>query len=425
MRQKIILLVFLLAAFLPLSAQTALKTDEAELRHQAFDKVWNTVYKKHYDETFGGVDWKKMHDIYEPRAMTAKTLDDFHGVLRQMLGELKLSHFGIYPGDLTSQVTQAGGGVTGVEIKMIETEAVIYRIEKDSTAEKAGLKTGFVIRKIDEKTIEELLAPLEKTLPERTRNENVRKVYRERALTFRLVGKPRSVVRIEVLNAKNEPQTFDVERYAAKTEISKPVGNFPSQEVVFEARRLAGGVGYIRFNVWVVPQLPKIKQAIRDFSDAKGIIFDLRGNPGGVGGIALGVAGFLINEKTSLGTMKTREATRKFVAYPQDKPFLGKIMILTDYGTGSTSEVFAAGLQDLGRAKIIGERSAGAVLPSVFDKLPTGVIFQYVISDYKSPKDILIEGRGVLPDTEVKQTREALIEGRDLQIETAVGQISN
>jgi carboxyl-terminal processing protease len=430
MKQKIILLAVLLAALLPLRAQTAAvdnqqKTDEAALRRQSFEKVWNTVNEKHYDKTFGGVDWKKTREIYEPRALAANTLNEFHAVLRQMLGELKLSHFGIFPKSAAATANPANGGVTGIEIKMIDGHAVIYRLEKDSPAEKAGLKPGFAIRKIDGKTIEELLAPLEKAMSERTQNERVKLIYRERTLVFYLNGKPETVARIEVLNAADKAQIIDVKRYAAQTEMSEAVGNFPAQEVVFEARRLDGDVGYIRFNMWVIPQMAKIRQAIRGFAGAKGIIFDLRGNPGGIGGMAPGVAGLLMNEQASLGSMKSRETEQKFVVYPQSNPFLGKIIILTDYATGSTSEVFAAGLQDLGRATTIGERSAGAVLPSVFDTLPTGAIFQYVISDYKSPKNVLIEGRGVLPDREVKQTREALLEGRDIQLETAVKQILN
>ena len=123
--------------------------------------------------------------------------------------------------------------------------------------------------------------------------------------------------------------------------------------------------------------------------------------------------------------MNMRDSEQKFIVYPQPDPYLGKIVILTDYGTGSTSEVFASGMQEIGRAKVVGERSAGAVLPSIFDTLPTGVIFQYAISDYRSPKNILIEGRGVIPDVEVIQTREALIEGHDLPLETAEKLILN
>jgi carboxyl-terminal processing protease len=230
-------------------------------------------------------------------------------------------------------------------------------------------------------------------------------------------------VKIEVLNAKNEPQVFDVKRYAAKSEMSEAVGNFPAQPVIFEAKRLDGNIGYIRFNMWIIPQMAKIRRAVKEFSDAKGIVFDLRGNPGGVGGMAPGVAGLLTAEKTSLGSMTSRASEQKFIVYPQPDPFKGKVVVLTDYGSASTSEVFAAGMQEAGLAKIVGERTAGAVLPSVFTVLPTGAIFQYVISDYKSPKSVLIEKRGVAPDTEVKQTRAALLQGRDLPLEEAVRQI--
>ena len=431
MKQKIIFLAILLAAFLPLRAQTVAlpetkaKIDETELRRQSFEKVWNTVNEKHYDKTFGGVDWKKMREIYEPRALAAKTSNEFHAVLRQMLGELRLSHFGVFPRESNAPAAKGFGGVIGVEIKMIDNQPVVYRVETGSTAEKAALKIGFIIQKIDGKRVEELLAPLEKSMAQRTENENVKNIYRERTLAFYLEGKPDSIAKIEVLNAKNEAQVFDVPRYAIKAEMSEAVGNFPPQEVFFEAKRLAGDIGYIRFNMWVIPQMPKIRQAIRDFADTKGIIFDLRGNPGGIGGMAPGVAGLLMNEQASLGSMKSRDTELKFIVYPQSNPFLGKIIILTDYATGSTSEVFAAGLQDTERARIVGETSAGAVLPSVFDTLPTGAIFQYAISDYKSPKNVLIEGRGVVPDTQIKQTREALLEGRDLQLETAIKQILN
>jgi len=425
MKKSLVLLMFLFNAFVSLQAQEAAKTDQAELQRQSFEKVWKTVNEKHYDKTFGGVDWQKVRETYEPKALAAKTLPEFHNVLRQMLGELKLSHFGIFPKSAQVQQAELSGGIIGVEVKMLDGKPVIGRVEKDSTAEKAGLKTGFIIEKIDGKTTGELLAAIEKSINERTQNEQIKKVYRERYIATLLGGKPETIAKIEVLNAKNQPQTFDVARYASKVEMSQPLGNFPAQEVVFEAKRLENNIGYIRFNMWVIPQMPKIRQAIRDFADAKGIIFDLRGNPGGIGGMAPGVAGLLMTEQTSLGSMTGRETEQKFIVYPQTDPFSGKVIVLTDYATGSTSEIFAAGMQETGRARIVGERSAGAVLPSVFDTLPTGAIFQYAISDYKSPKKVLIEGRGVVPDTEIKQTREALLAGRDLPLETAVKQILN
>lgn len=428
MKRKLVLFLILLAAFLPAAAQALsvqeAKTDEKELRREAFEKVWNTVNEKHYDPTFGGVDWKKVREIYEPQALAAKTTDEFHAVLRRMLGELKLSHFGIYPPTPKEEDKETSGEI-GAEIKMIDGAPVIYRVEKDSPAAKAGLKSGFAITKIDGKTVEELLAPLDKSFAERRLNENYKQLYRERRVASLLGGKPETSVKIEVLKAKDEAQTFEVMRRAAATEMSQAIGNFPPQPVIFESRRLDGNIGYIRFNMWVIPQMPKIREAIRGFADAKGIIFDLRGNPGGVGGMAPGVAGLLMKEQASLGSMSGRDGSVKFIVYPQTNPFAGEIVILSDYGTGSTSEIFAAGLQAAGRARVIGERSAGAVLPSVFDTLPTGAIFQYAVSDYRSPKNILIEGRGVAPDTEVKPSRAALLMGRDAPLEEAVRQILN
>jgi carboxyl-terminal processing protease len=430
MKHRILLLLALaLAALMPLRAQTpAAKpgTDEAETRRRAFEKVWTTINEKHYDPTFGGVDWKKVRAVYEPLALAAPSGVEFHAVLRRMLGELKLSHFSVYaPEPAAGAAAAAAAGTIGAEIRMIDGRAFVFRLGKDSTAEKAGLKTGYALEKIDDRTVAEILAPLEKSFAERAVGESLKTVYRERLLHSALDGRTGSVVRLEIADAKNGRRQLTVERVEAKREMSEAFGNFPPQEVVFEARRLDGNVGYIRFNIWVVAQMPKIRQAIREFADAKGIVFDLRGNPGGIGGMAPGVAGLLMSREASLGSMTGRESEQKFIVFPQSNPFAGKVAILTDHGTASTSEVFAAGLQENGRAAVIGERSAGAVLPSIFELLPTGAIFQYAISDYKSPKNILIEGRGVVPDTEIKQTREALLEGRDLPLEAAVKQLTN
>lgn len=398
--------------------------DETARRRQAFEKVWNTVNEKHYDKTFGGVDWNKVRADYEPKALAAKSSDEFHAVLRRMLGELKLSHFGIFPpAPAAAEEAAAGGGTTGLELKMIDGRAVVYRVEADSPAAKAGLRPGFAIEKIDGRTVAEILAPLEKSLAARATTAG--QLYRERTLAARLTGRPGAIVKLEAAGAKNERLAFEVPLVALKREMSQAFGNFPAQEMVFEARRLDGNVGYIHFNIWVVAQMPKLRQAIREFADAKGLVFDLRGNPGGIGGMAPGIAGLLVAEQSSLGSMTGRETEQKFIVYPQSDPFRGKVVVLTDYGTGSTSEIFAAGLQEIGRAAVVGERSAGAVLPSVFELLPTGAMFQYAISDYKSPKNILIEGRGVVPDTEVRQTREALLAGRDAVLEAAVKQILN
>jgi carboxyl-terminal processing protease len=81
-------------------------------------------------------------------------------------------------------------------------------------------------------------------------------------------------------------------------------------------------------------------------------------------------------------------------------------------------------MQEIGRAAVVGERTAGAALPSIFQKLPTGALFQYAVADFRTPKGTLIEGRGVAPDVEIKLTRRALLDGRDSQLDVAIEQIN-
>src|SRR5688572_25931359 len=82
-------------------AQTTLAQAQSlpEVRQRTFEIVWSTVKEKHFDATFGGVDWDKVRADYAPRVSTAKSDSEFYSLLQQMLGELGQSHFNIYPPD--------------------------------------------------------------------------------------------------------------------------------------------------------------------------------------------------------------------------------------------------------------------------------------------------------------------------------------
>ena len=86
---------------------------------------------------------------------------------------------------------------------------------------------------------------------------------------------------------------------------------------------------------------------------------------------------------------------------------------MVDELSGSTAEVFAGGLQENGRARIVGTRTAGAVLPSLAAPLPTGGALIHVISDFRTPKGVELEGKGVQPDLVVKLSRASILAGRD------------
>jgi carboxyl-terminal processing protease len=171
-----------------------------------------------------------------------------------------------------------------------------------------------------------------------------------------------------------------------------------------------------------------VQQAVDRFRDAKGIVVDLRGNPGGLAAMIMGISGHFMTERKPLGTMKSREAELRFVANPRlvsatgqrVEPYGGPLAILVDSMTGSASECFAGGLQSLGRARVFGQTSMGQALPAFFDKLPNGDVLIHATGDFVTADGTRLEGRGVIPDRMVPIVREELLAGRDGTLEAAL-----
>lgn len=94
--------------------------------------------------------------------------------------------------------------------------------------------------------------------------------------------------------------------------------------------------------------------------------------------------------------------------------------MLVDGATGSAAEIFAAVLQEHGRATIIGRKTAGAVLASWFHSLPDGGELQLSRMDYVTPKGRRLENDGVEPDVKVTRTLAELRAGRDEDLEAVL-----
>jgi carboxyl-terminal processing protease len=432
MAKKILPFILLCAVFATMAAAQTRPLQQPEIgnvsarradaRQETFDIVWRTVKEKHFDPAFGGVDWDKVREQYAPRVARLKSDAELYSLLQKMIGELHQSHFYIIPPEAIpgSDLKEPEAGGVGLDLQIIDGQAVITRVEPDSKAASAALRPGYIIKQIDGASVEQMMRAFASS---KESPAMIRLRMRHQAIE-RVNGKPGSFVRIGYLDGQDKLREAAIERERLKGEMSPAFGNFPPQYMEFESRRLQGGIGYIRFNIFVAPLAEKLRAAIRSMSDAPGLIIDLRGNPGGIGGMASGLAGLLETKEASLGTMTMRAAKIHFAVFPQSGAYKGKVVILTDSGSASTSEVFAAGMQELGRAAVVGERSMGAALPSQIQKLPTGALFQYAVADFKTPKGMLIEGRGVAPDREVKLTRAALLAGRDSQLDAAIEQIT-
>jgi carboxyl-terminal processing protease len=431
MKKSILIVVVCVALGLHAFAQEAAKAsnnptaDAADVRRQSFDIVWRTVKEKHFDPTFGGVDWDAARRKYEPRVAKIKKDGELYRLLNEMLGELHQSHFGVIPPEaiLEDGSFNEPAGNIGIDLQLVDGQVLITRVTPDSTASRVGLRPGFVIKRIDgaetAKTLKEIVEQLNKNPLRRGQLPGLQRFIIARAILRRAGGKPGSMARLQYLDERGQVHETAIEREKTTGELSPRLGVLPVWPMEFESKRLASGLGYIRFNYFMMPVMGKVRAALREFHDAPGIIFDLRGNLGGIVGLAPGILGLIETRQTSLGAMSMRSEKINLAVFPQARPYTGPVAVLIDGGSGSTTEIFTAGLQELRRAVIVGERSAGAVLPSMFEKLPTGALFQYAFGDFRTPSGTLIEGRGVAPDIEVKHTRASLLAGRDAQLEAA------
>jgi carboxyl-terminal processing protease len=176
-------------------------------------------------------------------------------------------------------------------------------------------------------------------------------------------------------------------------------------------------------NIFFDPEnvMKVFEKAIRDNLHADGFILDIRGNPGGIGLMAVALGNWFVQQpEQKFGTLTLRSGTLKIVLNPRLETFTGPLAILVDGCSVSTSEILAGGLQDLKRARVFGSRTAGAALPSVVERLPNGDGFQYAIADYVSAGGQRLEGAGVKPDAEVALSRKALLMGCDPVLDAAV-----
>jgi carboxyl-terminal processing protease len=200
-------------------------------------------------------------------------------------------------------------------------------------------------------------------------------------------------------------------------------------QVWFNSSRVGdGNIGYAAFNAFLDGQrlMTWFGDTVQSCEKCEGFIVDLRGNPGGIGVMAMGMAGwFIARPDQNLGTLYMRDTTLKFVVNPRVTTYAGPLAILVDGASASTSEIMAQGLKDLGRARIFGTRTAAAALPSVFEKLPDGDGFQYAIANYISGGGQPLEGLGVTLDVETPLTREALLAGKDPALDAAVAWIES
>ena len=365
----------------------ALTPSQRKENLDSFEYVWLTIRDKHWDKSLDGAEWRRVHDELRPRLIQAASMSEARKVMEEMIGRLHLTHFGIIPGDVYSHVKEAGNA--NLDVRVVGGKAIIV----------SGKYADWEIQHVDE-TIARVSKQYEKS--------TLREMMLARAVLSAVGGKE-----IEITDAHGERAVIP----PGEARRGEPVqfGNLPTQYVWIETKTIEN-VGYVAFNMFfdIERLMPAISKEVSACAACRGFILDLRGNPGGIGGMAMGIAGFFVSgQNQRLGTMQMRDSELKFFINPRRPHFDGPLAILVDGLSASTSEILAGGLQDLGRARIFGTRTAGAALPSVIEKLPNGDAFQYAMANYTSEGGKVLEGRGVIPDEQVEPKPEELLEGHD------------
>ena len=381
---------FLLALATASLFGATLTPKERQKNIDSFEFVWSTIRDKHWDTSLDGPQWQAVHDELLPQMRKAGSIGEAREVLRRMIARLHLTHYNIIPGDVYSDVASdvpEPAKRAEVDVRVIGGKPVAV----------SGKNAGTQIEGMDD-----LVARVD----EQYKDSSLRDMMLARAVKAKLASEPAKAEGFEG-HRQGEPVKF---------------GLLPTQYFWIESKRI-GDAGYIAFNVFLNP--PKLfaafDQALAACAKCPGFVIDIRGNSGGIGGMAMGVAGYFVDEQNKqLGTMYTRGVPLKFAINPRAPHFTGKLAILVDGLSASTSEILAGGLQDLHRARIFGTRTAGAALPSVIEKLPNGDGFQYAIANYISQSGKTLEGNGVTPEVEISPNPEALRDGHDLVLEAAL-----
>jgi carboxyl-terminal processing protease len=393
---------------------------ERQANIDSFEYVWKTVRDRHWEARPGGLDWQAVHDELRPKVEKAGSIDDARAILSSMLDRLHQTHFGIFPAEVYEEFESPGGsdGQPGIDARVLDGHAIVTAVEANSPAAARGVKPGWEILRVDGRDI----APVLKRVRESFQNSTLLDLRLSRAVLTRLSGPVGEPVHVDFLDGAGKRVPLDLARVMPRGAIAK-IGSLPPFYFWVESKKVHPDIGYVRFNAFFDPDtLSKVfADAVKSCAACSGFVVDLRGNPGGLGGLAMGVGGWFIDKSgLQLGTMLMRDAKLNFVLFPRPEPFRGPLAVLVDGCSGSTSEIFAGGMKDIHRARIFGTRTAGAALPSQFEMLPNGDGFQYAIANYISQGGQPLEGTGVMPDEEVKLTRRQLLEGQDPVLEAAV-----
>lgn len=302
----------------------------------------------------------------------------------QFSGYMDAETYPLFNSDLSGEVEGIGAVVQTDET----TKAIsIAQVLEGSPAEAAGLKSGDIFLKVEGEDVTQA-----------TQFDLVRLVR----------GKEGTVVN---LSMQRGDQTLDFKITRAK--ITTPV---------VESKALDNGIGYVKLRSFDVNAYQEVSSAIEKLGgkNLKGLVFDLRGNPGGLLTSAIDIASMFLKDGTILvedfgnDNKQTYTTNGKYLGY--DIP----LTILVDENSASASELVSGAMQDTGRAKLVGVKTFGKGTVQTWQQLVNGGGIRLTIARWLTPNGHWIHGNGITPDVVVEWPQANRDENNDPQLKAAL-----
>jgi len=325
---------------------------------QAFTEVFSKV-KADYVET---VDEKKLIE------------DAIRGMLNGLdphSAFLNTSEFS----DLKIGTTGQFGGL-GIEVGMENGFVKVISPIDDTPASRAGVQASDLIIKLDDKSVKGM-----------TLNEAV-KIMR---------GKPNTAIDLTIVReGEPKPLVINITREIIRVKSVKK-------------RMLEPGYGYVRITNFQSRTTTDLLKAISDLqkdSRLKGLILDLRNNPGGVLNGAVGVSDAFIDDGLIVYTEgRIEDSSHRYLATPGDSLNGAPLVVLINGGSASASEIVAGALQDHKRAIILGTKSFGKGSVQTIQELRNGSAVKLTTARYFTPHGRSIQATGIEPDIKLSTVK--------------------
>jgi carboxyl-terminal processing protease len=351
-----------------------------------FWKAWNIVNEK-YVKT-------------RKATSTATDQDRIYGAIKGMVDSMGDPYTTFFPPQQALQFqTEIDGNFEGVGMEMGMKEGILTVITplKGSPAEKAGIKIGDKILKI---------------------NGQVANMSIDEAIKA-IRGKKGTTVELTIMRAGlDKPIEYKIVR---------DVINLPTLDTKIDQKN---GIFIIHLYTFSAQSANLFRTALRDFvnSGTNKLILDLRGNPGGFLDASIDIASWflapgqvVVREDYGKGKPETVEKSFGYNIFNDSL----KMVILIDGGSASASEILAGALSEHGKAKLVGTKTFGKGSVQELINITPDTALKVTIARWLTPNGKSISEEGLAPDVEVKVTEDDIKNQRDPQMEKAIELLKN